>query len=864
MATISTSGISAGQIIRAEHLLRVINALNGTSPNDIIITAPTTISGSLSLTGSLSVTGSAIIKGLTTTAQTNVVTYNASTGQFFYTASSALALTGSGASVAGGADTQIQFNSGSALSGSSVFRFIYASSSVLLGSGLSTGLYALAQGNNVTASANFSTANGSGAKATALGAHAEGSNTQATGVYSHAEGRQAVASGDYSHAEGYLTIATGSYSHAEGESSQAIGDYSHAEGFETIASGSYSHAEGDSSISSGNYSHAEGYLTIASGDFSHAEGYQTQAIGLYSHAEGWNTVTSGSYQHVQGQYNISSSAQSAFIIGNGASAGSRSNLVFASGSTFQITGSLQVSGSITGSLFGTASHVVNQLVTSSLIDSYIGTRIFPTSATSNGFAVNRNVNGAVGLVIKNSDTGGNAAYSAVSLSPSGSWYDSGSAFIYFNGGYYISSLQNTGGIYSGANTNILLTNNKDFAVQTGATISTFTTKFKVSGSGNVYISSGSLEVLGSLSQGLQTTASGQYSHAEGSGSVASGSYSHAEGYLSIASGSYSHAEGNGQALGDESHAEGGGIAIGFRSHAEGFTAIAFGDESHAEGLDTIASGSYSHAEGWETIARGNGSHAEGTQTIALGEGSHAEGSVTTSSGSFSHAEGEWTVAIGQSSHAEGYYTQASGFASHAEGLYTVASGSYQHVQGQYNISSSAQSAFIIGNGTSTNTRSNLVFASGSQFQISGSLRVSGSQITTQTGHIGQTLVVGSTTQSQLDGNGYLLLHRGQSNMSFVLGNSDTGQISEIKLDNVVGNHITSSGYLRLSTATESINLTKSGSVEVTGSLLINDVAVLTPRLTTPASPTNGMLIVSGSGADQHIYCYLNSVWKQLD
>jgi len=55
-----------------------------------------------------------------------------------------------------------------------------------------------------------------------------------------------------------------------------------------------------------------------------------------------------------------------------------------------------------------------------------------------------------------------------------------------------------------------------------------------------------------------------------------------------------------------------------------------------------------------------------------------------------------------------------------------------------------------------------------------------------------------------------------------------------------------------------------GKSQITGSLLINDIAVLTPRNTTPSTPTDGMLIVSGSGADQHIYCYLNSTWKQLD
>ena len=80
---------------------------------------------------------------------------------------------------------------------------------------------------------------------------------------------------------------------------------------------------------------------------------------------------------------------------------------------------------------------------------------------------------------------------------------------------------------------------------------------------------------------------------------------------------------------------------------------------------------------------------------------------------------------------------ASGHYSHAEGWGTVASGSYQHVQGQYNISSSAQSAFIIGNGTSASNRSNLIFAAGTQVQITGSLTgfVSASTITSTTASI---------------------------------------------------------------------------------------------------------------------------------
>ena len=201
--------------------------------------------------------------------------------------------------------------------------------------------------------------------------HAEGFTTKTQGIYSHAEGYLTTSSGDWSHAEGESTstsgtgshaegngtIASGNYSHAEGVSTQAQAQGSHAEGSGTKAQGISSHAEGYNTLTWGLYSHAEGYFTSASGNWSHAEGELTKAIGNNSHAEGLGTVSLGAYQHTQGQYNISSSAQSAFIIGNGTADGSRSNLVFASGSQVQITGSLEVTQGITGSLFGTASIV---------------------------------------------------------------------------------------------------------------------------------------------------------------------------------------------------------------------------------------------------------------------------------------------------------------------------------------------------------------------------------------------------------------------------------------------------------------------------------------------------------------------------
>jgi hypothetical protein len=129
-------------------------------------------------------------------------------------------------------------------------------------------------------------------------------------------------------------------------------------GLDDIASGLYSHAEGRLTQANGTGSHAEGYGTQANGDYSHAEGFNTVTTTDFAHAEGIGTIAN-LYQHAQGAYNISSPVASAFILGNGTSDINRSNLIFAAGNQVQITGSLNVSGSITGSLFGTSSFALS-------------------------------------------------------------------------------------------------------------------------------------------------------------------------------------------------------------------------------------------------------------------------------------------------------------------------------------------------------------------------------------------------------------------------------------------------------------------------------------------------------------------------
>jgi len=102
------------------------------------------------------------------------------------------------------------------------------------------------------------------------------------------------------------------------------------------------------------YGHAEGNATTVTGDGAHAAGAGTVAVGQSSFAGGGFTIANSSYQTVIGQHNQLTNGQGSFVIGNGTSNANRSNLLYAQGSRVQITGSLNVSAGITGSLQGLA------------------------------------------------------------------------------------------------------------------------------------------------------------------------------------------------------------------------------------------------------------------------------------------------------------------------------------------------------------------------------------------------------------------------------------------------------------------------------------------------------------------------------
>ena len=126
----------------------------------------------------------------------------------------------------------------------------------------------------------------------------------------------------------------------------------------------------------------------------------------------------------------------------------------------------------------------------------------------------------------------------------------------------------------------------------------------------------------------------------------------------------------------------------------------YGFAAHSEGRDTQANVPYSHAEGYGSITTGSqngGNHAEGYQTIAEGNYAHSEGFIST----------------------------ALGLGSHAEGLGTIDSGSVQHTQGKYNTHGNLTSLMVIGNGTSTSSRSDLALFNTDGINFKTNLTASG-------------------------------------------------------------------------------------------------------------------------------------------
>tara|TARA_B110000037_G_scaffold77056_1_gene92160 strand:+ start:162 stop:1070 length:909 start_codon:yes stop_codon:yes gene_type:complete len=192
-----------------------------------------------------------------------------------------------------------------------------------------------------------------------------------------------------------------------------------------------------------------------------------------------------------------------------------------------------------------------------------------------------------------------------------------------------------------------------------------------------------------------------------------------------------------------------------------------------------ATGNYSTAMGYNPTASGFASTAMGAVTTASGVYSTAMGLYTTASGSASTAMGFSSTANGDHSAAMGSFTTASGFASTAMGLFTTASDYGSLVIGQYNLSgatvtnsansfSTANTAFVIGNGTDSSNQSDAfsVLFSG-ETVIGNDLEVKGSVLVSSDARLKANIVsLGSTLAKLLliDGKRYTMKKDGKQNI----------------------------------------------------------------------------------------------------
>ena len=281
----------------------------------------------------------------------------------------------------------------------------------------------------------------------------------------------------------------------------------------------------------------------------------------------------------------------------------------------------------------------------------------------------------------------------------------------------------------------------------------------------------------SHAEGIDTLAYGVGSHAEGIGKPredsesysqmygATGGYSHSEGSYNLASGMSSHAEGTtNKATGPSSHAEGSNNEVTAQSaHAEGAENTTHGQWSHIEGHDNSIGilGSRSHVEGEGNFVNSGVVHIEGLDnkvTSNAGNTSHLEGIENESTNIICHVEGRGCTTSGRISHAEGFLCQAQGDYSHAQGYQCIARGEAAFASGKDSLAHSAtyhstalgtgalaidQTAigpyndpksgygyiFVVGNGTSTSARSNIIEVGVTKVNINGNLFVNGQQIT---------------------------------------------------------------------------------------------------------------------------------------
>ena len=148
------------------------------------------------------------------------------------------------------------------------------------------------------------------------------------------------------------------------------------------------------------------------------------------------------------------------------------------------------------------------------------------------------------------------------------------------------------------------------------------------------------------------------------------------------------------------------------AHIEGICNDVEKAGGHAEGIGTSSDGMAAHSEGIGGKAKGKAAHSEGYHCECHSIAGHAEGyeSIVATNSMASHVEGYSNAIVSaQYAHCGGAHSRVNGDHGFAHGLYVTA-GTNQIAFGKYNDVSAPNAAdimFMIGNGTSDSTRSNI-------------------------------------------------------------------------------------------------------------------------------------------------------------
>jgi len=535
-------------------------------------------------------------------------------------------------------------------------------------------------------------------------------NSNETGIQSlnnTASGDTATALGNYTTASEYAATSMGSLTTASGSYSTVMGYTSNASGSASIAGGWFARASGLASTAFGQNTHAVGDYSFAVGNNNNAEGNYSIALGRDSNAQKSDAIVIGSFASAMGENSIAmgfmSQAQqdNSISIGEGAAAGygavslgsafaGGDNAVAINGQT-QATRAISLMGNSNGeeafSVYGTAEG-----------KNSVAIGMGSTASGDHSYALGHGLNTsgygtfAIGM-INDDDSNENAT----------TYSSNNTAFVIGNGTDINNQRSNALKVLYDGSTTIAGNITAPAFIGDGSQLTNLpASTVNYSDLDDKPFSFGTDENNPGI-QATSTTANGARAFAVGSGTQASGSNAFASGDRTKATNSYT-------------------TAMGYKSEASNFASTALGKE-------TIASGQYATAMGQQTTASQNASTAMGDGSFASGNAATAMGSFTEAIGIASTAMGQQTKASGLRATAMGLLTEASGVQSTATGFNTIANANQSTAMGvattaedfasvsigQFNKTdetpnpsafSLQNTAFVIGNGEDTNSRSN--------------------------------------------------------------------------------------------------------------------------------------------------------------